>query len=72
MYSQHVTFSNRECETVLLPSEGETVVVPPVPEYNAYIPLEGDILSYVQLKFRKRALIDTGACANAIPKKFFD
>ena len=47
MYSPHVTFSTRECETVLLPREGETVVVPPVPEYNAYIPLEGDILSYV-------------------------
>ena len=76
MYSPHVTFSTRECETVLLPPEGETVVVPPVPEYNAYIPLEGDILSYVQLKFspdfRKRALIDTGACANAIPKKLFE
>ena len=38
----------------------------------ATIPLDGDKLSYVKLRFspsiRRRALIDTGACANALPE----
>ena len=38
----------------------------------AVIPLEGDVLNYVRIvfdeKIRRRALIDTGSCANAIPK----
>ena len=39
-------------------------------EITACISLEGDVLSYVPLKFpnnqQRKALIDTGACANAI------
>ena len=38
----------------------------------ATIPLEGEYLSYVHVlfdgKIRRRALIDTGSCANAIPQ----
>ena len=37
----------------------------------AVIPLEGETLSYVRIKFdnilRRRALIDSGSCSNAIP-----
>ena len=40
------------------------------------MPLEGENLSYVKLKFsphiRRRALIDTGACANALPQNLYD
>ena len=40
---------------------------------TACISLEGDLLSYVRLKFsasqQRRALIDTGACANAMSEK---
>ena len=40
------------------------------------MPLEGENLSYVRLKFstqiRRRALIDTGSCANAMPQNLFD
>ena len=42
-------------------------------EITACISLEGDVLSYVPLKFsnyqQKKALIDTGACANAISER---
>ena len=42
----------------------------------AVLPLEGENLSYVRLKFsyqtKRRALIDTGSCANALPKSFFN
>ena len=38
----------------------------------AVLPLEGQNLSYVRLKFssqfKRRALIDTGSCANALPE----
>ena len=41
----------------------------------ANLPLEGENLSYVRLKFsqiRRRAFIDTGSCANAMPQNLFD
>ena len=42
----------------------------------AILPLEGENLSYVRLKFsslpKRRALIDTGSCANALPQNLFD
>ena len=42
----------------------------------AILPLEGENLSYVRLKFspqiRRRALIDTGSCANAMPQNLYD
>ena len=45
-------------------------------EITACISLEGDVLSYVPLKFpnnqQRKALIDTGACANAINKKDYE
>ena len=41
----------------------------------AVLPLEGQNLSYVRLKFssqiRRRALINTGSCANALPESLF-
>ena len=41
----------------------------------AVLPLEGENLSYVRLKFgnqiKPRALIDTGSCANALPESSF-
>ena len=41
----------------------------------AVLPLEGENLSYVCLKFsnqiKRRALIDTGSCANALPEPLF-
>ena len=45
-------------------------------EFCAVIPLEGEFLSYVHLNFdnklKRKALIDTGSCANAIPEKLLD
>ena len=45
-------------------------------EITACISLEGGVLSYVPLKFpnnqQRKALIDTGACANAITEKDYD
>ena len=45
------------------------------PEMCAVLPLEGENLSYVRLKVsnqsKRRALIDTGACANALPESLF-
>ena len=45
-------------------------------EITACIFLEGDVLSYVPLKFpnnqQRRALIDNGACANAISERDYD
>ena len=45
------------------------------PEMCAVLPLEGENLSYVRLKFstqiKRRALIDTGSCANALPESLF-
>ena len=45
-------------------------------EKTACISLEGDVLSYVPLKFpnnqQRKALIDTGACANAISEKDYE
>lgn len=45
------------------------------PEMCAILPLEGENLSYVRLKFspqlKRRALIDTGSCANALPESLF-
>ena len=42
---------------------------------DAVIPLEGDTLLYVPLKFssklRRRSLIDTGACSSAIPESLY-
>ena len=44
-------------------------------EINEVLLLEGENLMYIPLKFenelRRRALIDTGACANAMPADFF-
>ena len=41
----------------------------------AILPIEGENSSYVRLKFhnqlKRRALIDTGSCANAQPQCFF-
>ena len=41
----------------------------------AVLPLEGENLLYVRLKFtpdlKRRALIDTGSCANALPESIF-
>ena len=46
------------------------------PEVCAVLPLEGESLSYVHLKFssqiKRRALIDTGSCANALPESLFN
>ena len=46
------------------------------PEMCAVLPLEGENLSYVRLKFssqiKRRALIDTGSCANALPESLFN
>ena len=46
------------------------------PEMGAVLPLEGENLSYVRLKFsnqiKRRALIDTGSCANALPESLFN
>ena len=43
---------------------------------SAVLPLEGENLSHVGLKFstqiKKRALIDTGSCANALPESLFN
>ena len=40
------------------------------------MPLEGESLSYNKVKFsphiRRRGLIDTGACANALPQNLYD
>ena len=45
-------------------------------EITEYIPLEGDVLSYVPLKFpsnqKRKALFDTGACANAISERDYE
>ena len=45
-------------------------------EITACISLKGDVLSYVPLKFpihqQRKALIDTGACANAISEKDYE
>ena len=44
-------------------------------ELCAILPLEGENLSYVRLTFApqiRRALIDTGSCANAMPQNLFD
>ena len=45
-------------------------------EINEVILLEGENLMYIPLKFenklRRRALIDTGACANAMPAEFIE
>ena len=45
-------------------------------EFCAVILLEGEFLSYVNILFdneiRRKALIDTGSCANAIPKSLLD
>ena len=45
------------------------------PEVCAVLPLEGENLLYVRLKFnsdiKRRALIDTGSCANALPQSIF-
>ena len=45
------------------------------PEMCAVLPLRGENLSYVRLKFssqiKRRALIDTGSCAKALPESFF-
>ena len=44
-------------------------------EMCAVLPLEGENLLYVRLKFnsdfKRRALIDTGSCANALPESNF-
>ena len=44
-------------------------------EINEVILLEGENLMYIPLKFEnkllRRALIDTGACANAMPADFY-
>ena len=46
------------------------------PEMCAVLPLQGENLSYVRLKFssqiKRRALIDTGSCAIALPESFFN
>ena len=46
------------------------------PEICAVLPLEGENLSSVRLKFssqiKRRALIDTGSCANALPESLFN
>ena len=46
------------------------------PEKCAVLPLEGENLTYVRLKFsnrlKPRALIDIGSCANALPQSLFD
>ena len=46
------------------------------PEMCAVLPLEGENLSYVRLKFssqiKQRALFDTGSCANALPESLFN
>ena len=48
--------------------------LPPDFEMNAYIPLEGENLMYLPLKFdnnvKRKTLIDTGACAYAMPANF--
>ena len=45
-------------------------------EITACISLEGDVLPYVPLKFpnnqQRKALIDTGSCANAISEKDYE
>ena len=42
----------------------------------AVLPLEAENLSYVRLRFstqiKRRALIDTGSCANALPESLFN
>ena len=42
----------------------------------AVLPLEGENLLYVRLKIscqiKRRALIDTGSCANALPESLFN
>ena len=46
-----------------------------IPEISAIIPFEGENLMYIPMKFgnlRRRALIDTGACANAMPSEFYE
>ena len=44
--------------------------------FCAVLPLEGDNLSYVRSKFssftKRRALMDNGSCANALPQNLFD
>ena len=46
------------------------------PEMCAVLPLEGENLSYIRLKFsgqiKRRALIDAGSCANALPESVFN
>ena len=45
-------------------------------EINGIIPLEGENLMYIPLKFekklRRRAIIDVGACANAMPAELYE
>ena len=45
------------------------------PEMCAVLSLEGENLSFVRLKFsnqiKRRASIDTGSCANALPESLF-
>ena len=45
-------------------------------ELYAFLALEGDVLSYVPLKFpnnqQEKALIDTGACANVFCKRDYE
>ena len=46
------------------------------PEMCAVLPLEGENISYVRLKFsnqiKRRALFDTGSFANALPESLFN
>ena len=46
------------------------------PEMFAVLPLEGENLFYVRLKFsnqiKRRALIETGSCANALHEALFN
>ena len=45
-------------------------------ETNAVIPLEGENVMYSPLKFdndvKRKALFDTGTCANAMPTTFYE
>ena len=65
--TDHVTDELFDFNTISLESERDICAV---------IPLEGELLSYVNILFdnkvRQKALIDTGSCANAIPENLLE
>ena len=81
--SHHLNVLSPELELLNQTHHGENsnfnmqeAQLPPGFEMNAVIPLEGENLMHLPLKFdngfKRKALIDTRACANAMPAPFYE